>query len=51
MTSLAAKYRVSYHTFRKWIKPLENQINISPRMTFTPADLKIIINFLGEYNG
>ena len=50
LTSMAAKYKVTYETFRKWIKPIEKQINFSPRRTFTPAEVKMIIEFLGEYD-
>ncbi|WP_103919354.1 hypothetical protein [Candidatus Venteria ishoeyi] len=49
MTSLAAKYKISRVTLRKWLIPIENQINISPRRLFTPVELKIIIEFLGDF--
>lgn len=47
--SLAAKYKVSYVTFRRWIKPIEHKLNMQHKKPFTPAELKIIIDFLGEY--
>ena len=50
MTSLAAKYQVSLGTFRKWIKPIQAKLNISHKKPFTPAELKMILEFLGEYN-
>ncbi|MBI9036088.1 MAG: hypothetical protein JEZ03_16630 [Bacteroidales bacterium] len=50
LTSLAAKYQVSLGTFRKWIKPIEYKLNIAHKKPFTPAELRIIIEFLGEYN-
>lgn len=50
ITSLAAKYNVSRVTFRKWIKPIEHKLEIKHKKPFTPAELKIIIDFLGEYN-
>ena len=50
MTSLAAKYQISRVTLRKWLIPIENQINISPRRPFTPVEIKIIIEFLGDYD-
>ncbi|MBU1719829.1 MAG: DUF4248 domain-containing protein [Bacteroidetes bacterium] len=49
LSSLAAKYRVTYETFRKWLLPILDQVNFSPRRTFTPAEIKKIIDFLGEY--
>ena len=49
MTSLAAKYQISRVTLRKWLIPIENQINISPRRPFTPVELKIITEFLGDF--
>ena len=51
LTSLAAKYNVTYITFRKWVKPIMHKINFRPRRTFTPAELKVILEFLGEYGG
>jgi transposase-like protein len=50
VTSLAAKYGVSQRTFRKWITPIEEELNITHRKIFTPIELNLIINFLGEYN-
>jgi len=50
MSSLAAKYNVSLTTFKKWIKPIQHEIVIEPKNPFKPADLKKIIDFLGEYN-
>ncbi len=50
LSSLAAKYEVSLHTFKKWLKPIQYKINLKPKKIFTPAELKIIIEFLGEYN-
>ncbi|MFC2111039.1 hypothetical protein ACFLQ5_01160 [Bacteroidota bacterium] len=49
LTTLAAKYRVSLPTFKKWIKPIEHKLNITHKKTFTPAELQIIIEHLGEY--
>ena len=49
LTSLAAKYKVSLTTFRKWIKPIEHELKISHKKPFTPVELKVIIWFLGEY--
>lgn len=49
LTSLAAKYNVTYITFRKWVKPIQDKINFKRKRTFTPAELKVIIEFLGEY--
>jgi hypothetical protein len=48
--SLAAKYKVSTKTLKKWIKPIENQLNLDNHRIFTPAELKMIIEFLGEYS-
>ncbi|MBU0488781.1 MAG: DUF4248 domain-containing protein [Bacteroidetes bacterium] len=49
LSSLAAKYSVTYETFRKWLEPIKDQIRITPRRTFTPAEVREIIRFLGEY--
>lgn len=50
LLSLAAKYKVSYQTFRKWIIPIQDKIHFKQKKTFTPSELKIIIEHLGEYN-
>ena len=47
--SLCANYKVGYKTFIKWIKPLRGQIEFRRRRTFTPAELRMIIEFLGLY--
>ena len=49
LTSLAAKYNVTLVTFRKWIKPIEHKLSIKHKVPLTPTDMKIIIEFLGEY--
>ena len=49
ITSLAAKYKVCLPTFKKWLEPIEHKLNIAHKKPFTPAELQIIIEFLGEY--
>ena len=49
LTSLAAKYNVSLKTFRKWIKSIEHELTIAHKKPFTPAEIKQIVDFLGEY--
>jgi len=51
MTSLAAKYQVTLVTFKKWLKPIAGKISLARKKTFTPSELKVIIEFLGEYGG
>ena len=50
LTSLAAKYNVSLKTFRKWIKPIEHDLTIAHRKPFTPAEIKKIVDFIGDYD-
>ena len=49
ITSLAAKYKVSLPTFNKWLKPIKHKLNMAHKKPFTPAELQIIIEHLGEY--
>ena len=49
MTSLAAKYDVSTTTFKKWLKPIESKLNRNHKLPFTPAQMEIIFDHLGEY--
>ncbi len=50
LSSLAAKYEVSLHTFKNWLEPIQDKINLKLKKIFTPAELRVIIEFLGEYN-
>jgi len=50
VTSLAARYQVSPITLLRWLNPIKDKIVIGRRQPFSPAELKIIIDFLGEYN-
>ena len=49
ISTLAEKYQVSYHIFRQWLKPIEKKINLTHKKIFTPTELRIIIDHLGEY--
>ena len=50
LTSLAAKYKITVKKFHKGIMPIEQKLNIGHKKTFTPNEIKIIIDYLGEYD-
>ena len=49
LTSLAQKYKVSPVTFRKWLEPIEAKLNRKHKTPFTPAQMQLIFEHLGEY--
>lgn len=49
-STLAAKYGVSYNTFRKWLLDIPN-LELSPKSRLlTPRQLQLIYEELGEPN-
>ncbi|MCF8297211.1 MAG: hypothetical protein K9J13_06670, partial [Saprospiraceae bacterium] len=44
LTSLAAKYKVTPRTFRIWIIPIEQNLNIKHNIPFTPIELRTIFD-------
>jgi hypothetical protein len=48
MWQLAAAYQVHVSTFRKWIKPHQDKIGKQISRMYTPKQVQIIIDCLGE---
>lgn len=47
-TELARKYKVSLPTFNKWLRLISNLVLIENQRIFTPKQVELIINHLGE---
>jgi hypothetical protein len=47
-TELARKYKVSLPTFNKWLGLISNLVLIENQRIFTPKQVELIINHLGE---
>lgn len=45
---LADAYNVSSHTFCKWMKPINNKIGEYIGRAYTPKQVALIVEFLGE---
>ena len=50
LSSLAAKFQVSNATFKAWLKTIDYNIVIEHKKIFTPKELRIIYEHLGEVN-
>jgi len=50
LSSLAAKFQVSNNTLKAWIKSMDYEITIEHKKVFTPKELSIIYDHLGEVN-
>ena len=45
---LAGKYNVSTRTLEKWLKPIEKKVGEYRGKVFTPVQIKVIYEHLGE---
>lgn len=48
LTQLARLYNVSIVTFRKWLKPFQEELNLTDSKIFNPKQIKIIFQNLGS---
>ena len=46
--SLARQYKVSPKTLEKWLKPIEKKVGEYTGRMFTPVQVKVIYEHLGE---
>ncbi len=46
--ALAGKYKVSTKTLEKWLKPIEKKVGEYSGRMFTPVQIKVIYEHLGE---
>jgi hypothetical protein len=47
---IAATYQVNLCTFRKWLSPFKNKIGEKVGMYYKPAQVKTILEVLGDPN-
>jgi hypothetical protein len=47
-TQLSSAYNVGMQTLKKWLEPFENEIGVYRGRTYTPQQVKIIFELLGN---